>query len=186
CSSRRRVRAASAPSSWASRTRLASPLPAEVRAAAPSSTECRAACSRRATRVYRARRRTDMAKRIPLLSLSLLAVCAALLVAEPLSAQPPVGRGGGGFGGRGGGFGAGRGGGPSDTDTREYDTRDFAGLWSRAPEQYQLPGCPECRDPASWPGYGFFGETPALTPEGQKRFEANKPARGIELGTEEA
>src|SRR5690606_18581399 len=50
--------------------------------------------------------------------------------------------------------------GSSDTDTRSYDKRDFRGLWSRAPQQYDLGPCPECRDPATWPGYGFFGETP--------------------------
>lgn len=76
--------------------------------------------------------------------------------------------------------------GPSDTDTRRYDKRDFSGLWSRTPQQYGLPACPECRDPVTWPGYGFFGNTPPRTPEGQRRFEQNKPARGIELGSAEA
>jgi hypothetical protein len=78
------------------------------------------------------------------------------------------------------------GGGPSDTDTRSYDKRDFSGLWSRAPQQYGLAPCPECRDPVTWPGYGFFGNTPPRTPEGQRRFEQNKPARGLELGSAEA
>jgi hypothetical protein len=119
-----------------------------------------------------------MAPRTTLLSLAAFAAFAALLAMQPLSAQPPLGRGAG--------FGGGRGGGPSDTDTRVYNKRDFSGLWSRSPEQYELTPCPECRDPASWPGYGFFGDTPPLTPEGQRRFEENKPARGIELGTEEA
>jgi hypothetical protein len=82
--------------------------------------------------------------------------------------------------------GRGRATGPSDTDTRAYDKHDFRGLWSRAPEQYDLTPCPECRDPATWPGYGFFGETPPMTAEGQRRFEANRPARGLELGTDEA
>jgi hypothetical protein len=76
--------------------------------------------------------------------------------------------------------------GPSDTDTRSYDKRDFSGLWSRTPQQYGLAPCPECRDPVTWPGYGFFGNTPPRTPEGQRRFEANKPARGLELGSDEA
>ena len=40
--------------------------------------------------------------------------------------------------GQGFGRGGGRASGPSDTDTREYDKRDFAGLWSRSPDQYQL------------------------------------------------
>jgi hypothetical protein len=76
--------------------------------------------------------------------------------------------------------------GSSDNDTRSYDKRDFSGLWSRAPEQYDLPRCPECRDPASWPGYGFFGKTPPMTPEGQRRFEANRPSRGLELDSAQA
>jgi hypothetical protein len=74
----------------------------------------------------------------------------------------------------------------SDSDTRSYDRRDFRGLWSRAPQQYDLGPCPECRDPATWPGYGFFGETPPLTPDGQRRFAANRPSRGLELGSAEA
>jgi hypothetical protein len=77
-------------------------------------------------------------------------------------------------------------GGSSDTDTRSYDKRDFNGLWSRTPQQYGLAPCPECRDPVTWPGYGFFGDTPPRTPEGQRRFEQNKPARGLELGSAEA
>src|SRR5262245_11368999 len=113
-------------------------------------------------------------KSLPMLAAS----CAALLLAAlTATAQPPQ---------PGQGFGRGRAAGPSDTDTREYDKRDFSGLWSRSPDQYQLTPCPECRDPATWPGYGFFGETPPLTPEGQRRFDENRPARGIELGTEEA
>ena len=76
--------------------------------------------------------------------------------------------------------------GSSDTDTRDYDKRDFRGLWSRLPAQYDLTPCPECRDPATWPGYGFFGETPPLTAEGQRRFEQNRPARGLELGSPQA
>jgi hypothetical protein len=115
----------------------------------------------------------------------------ALLLAETALAQQVGGRGGGG--GR-GGFGlAGRGAfggtgadGSSDSDTRDYDKHDFNGLWSRSPDQYNLGACPECRDPASWPGYGFFGETPPMTPAGQARFESYRPARGIELGTEQA
>lgn len=77
--------------------------------------------------------------------------------------------------------------GSSDTDTRAYDKRDFSGLWSRAPEQFGLPPCPECLDPASlFPHYGFFGDPPARTPEGERRFQLNKPARGLELGSEAA
>jgi hypothetical protein len=53
--------------------------------------------------------------------------------------------------------------GNSDQDESAYDPRDFNGLWSRLPSQYDLPPCPECRDPATWPGYGFFGDTPPMT-----------------------
>ncbi|HMB72196.1 MAG TPA: hypothetical protein VKQ06_01395 [Gammaproteobacteria bacterium] len=74
----------------------------------------------------------------------------------------------------------------SDTDTSRFDPRDLSGLWSRLPSQYGLPPCPECRDPVGWPGYGFFGATPPRTPEGERRFQANRPARGLELGSAEA
>jgi len=76
----------------------------------------------------------------------------------------------------------------SDKDTRPYQKRDFNGLWSRNPRQYGLPACPECSDPGPWPrnGYGFNGTPAPRTAEGEKRFQANKPARGIELGSEEA
>jgi hypothetical protein len=76
--------------------------------------------------------------------------------------------------------------GNSNTDTRAYDKRDFSGLWSRSPEPYGLAPCPECRDPVGWPGYGFFGDPPPRTAEGQRRFDLNKPARGLELGSTEA
>jgi hypothetical protein len=76
--------------------------------------------------------------------------------------------------------------GNSDTDTRAYDKRDFSGIWTRSPETYALAPCPECREPAGWPGYGFFGDVPPRTPEGLERFNANRPARGLELGSPEA
>ena len=76
--------------------------------------------------------------------------------------------------------------GSSDTDTRRYDAHDLSGLWGRAPEQYGLSACPECRDPVDFPGYGYFGKPPPRTPEGERRFQLNKPARGIELGSEQA
>jgi hypothetical protein len=102
----------------------------------------------------------------------LIATVAGVLAAQTAAAQAPAAAPGGI--------------GNSDQATGDYDPRDFSGLWSRSPNQYNLPPCPECRDPASWPGYGFFGETPPMTAEGERRFEANKPARGIELGTAEA
>ena len=74
----------------------------------------------------------------------------------------------------------------SDTDTRPYDKHDFSGLWSRNPAQFKLPPCPECREHGPVPGYGYHGNPPAMTPEGQKRFEANKPSRGFDLGGKDA
>ena len=74
----------------------------------------------------------------------------------------------------------------SDTEKRPYNTHDFSGLWSRNPAQYGLAPCPECSDPGPWPGYGFHGTPPPRTAEGEKRFEQNKPARGLELGSAEA
>ena len=74
----------------------------------------------------------------------------------------------------------------SDTDKRSYNKRDFTGLWSRNPATYGLPACPECRDPGPWPGYGYHGTPPPRTPEGERRFQLNKPSRGLEIGTPEA
>src|SRR2546421_1521631 len=76
----------------------------------------------------------------------------------------------------------------SDTDKRPYNKRDFNGLWSRNPRPYGLPACPECADPGPWPpaSYGFLGTPPPRTPEGERRFQVNKPGRGLELGSEEA
>ena len=76
----------------------------------------------------------------------------------------------------------------SDKDTRPYNKHDFTGLWSRNPQTYGLPACPECRDPGPWPGngYGFHGTPPPRTPEGEKLLMAHKPGRGLELGSDEA
>ena len=75
----------------------------------------------------------------------------------------------------------------TDTDTRPADARDFSGLWSRNAGNYpEVPACPECRDGVDWPGYGFFGSPPPRTAEGERRFQLNKPARGLELGSEQA
>ena len=71
----------------------------------------------------------------------------------------------------------------SDTDTSAYDKHDFSGLWSRAPDISGQPPCPECRDTLIFPNYGFHGEPPPRTAEGQRRFDLNKPARGLELGS---
>ncbi len=76
----------------------------------------------------------------------------------------------------------------SDKDTGTYNKRDLSGLWSRNPQQYGLPRCPECLDPGPWPrgSYGFQGTPPPRTAEGEKRLMAHKPGRGLELGSAEA
>jgi len=76
----------------------------------------------------------------------------------------------------------------SDKDTRSYDKHDFTGLWAHNPGVFHQPACPECRDPGpNIPGaYGFFGEVPPRTPEGEKKFQMNRPTKGLELGTEKA
>jgi hypothetical protein len=76
----------------------------------------------------------------------------------------------------------------SDPDTRPYNKRDFGGLWARNPQTYGLPRCPECGDPGPWPAtsYGFHGTPPPRTPEGESRFQLNRPSRGIELDSAEA
>ena len=75
--------------------------------------------------------------------------------------------------------------GPSDKDTRTYDKHDFTGLWARNPLPFNQPACPECRDrgPVS---YGFFGDVPLRTPEGEKKFQMNRPTKGFEPGSKEA
>ena len=74
----------------------------------------------------------------------------------------------------------------SDTDKSAYEKHDLSGLWSRNSQQFKLPPCPECREHGPVPGYGYHGKTPARTPEGEKRFQANKPSRGFDLGSKDA
>ena len=69
----------------------------------------------------------------------------------------------------------------SDTDKRPFDKHDFNGLWSRSPSTYKLSACPECREHGPAPGYGFFGSPPPRAPEGEEKFQLNKPGRGWEL-----
>jgi len=78
--------------------------------------------------------------------------------------------------------------GPSDTDQRPYDKHDLNGYWSRGPATYKVGDCPECRDtlPIPVPGYGYFGDVPPRTPEGEKRLQATKHARGYEPNSEAA
>lgn len=105
---------------------------------------------------------------------ALLALPLALVIQSGLTQNVP-------------GNGRGRGGDPnasSDTDKSPYDKHDFNGLWSRNPGQFKLPPCPECRDNQNVPaGYGFFGDVPPRTAEGEKKFQLNKPSRGYELNS---
>jgi hypothetical protein len=59
-----------------------------------------------------------------------------------------------------------------------FDHHDISGVWTRNPQTFDksAPPCPECREPAS--GYGFSEQVPEFTPEGQKRFDANKTGKG--------
>ncbi|MEQ1949484.1 MAG: hypothetical protein ABL995_20000 [Bryobacteraceae bacterium] len=76
----------------------------------------------------------------------------------------------------------------SDTDKGAFNKHEFNGLWARNPQVYGLPRCPECGDPGPWPraSYGFHGTFPPRTAEGEKLFNANKTARGIEKDSAEA
>ncbi|MDP9114139.1 MAG: hypothetical protein M3O20_10720, partial [Acidobacteriota bacterium] len=78
----------------------------------------------------------------------------------------------------------------SDKDTRPYDKHDFNGLWARKPSsQFHQPPCPECQDAGITSivvGYGFFGDVPPRTPEGEKRLQANRPTKGYLLGSKKA
>jgi hypothetical protein len=79
----------------------------------------------------------------------------------------------------------------SDKDTRPYDKHDFNGLWARNPSaQFGQPPCPECRNVGPIEGYfvtyGFFGDVPPRTAEGEKRFQMNRPTKGYVLGSKDA
>jgi hypothetical protein len=76
----------------------------------------------------------------------------------------------------------------SDTDQRPYNKRDFNGYWSRGPATYGMGDCPECRDtlPIPIPGYGYFGDVPPRTPEGERRLQLTKHGRGYEPDSEGA
>jgi hypothetical protein len=59
-----------------------------------------------------------------------------------------------------------------------FDPRDFTGMYDRVGHLERregiqvVGGCAECGDP------GFGKDVPPFTPEGQRRFDANKPAYG--------
>jgi hypothetical protein len=73
----------------------------------------------------------------------------------------------------------------SDTDKRPYDKHDFTGLWSRNPQQFKLPACPECRD-VDRPRDTASSATFRRGSGRRKKFQLNKPGRGYELGSKEA
>src|SRR3984893_1703364 len=93
--------------------------------------------------------------------------------------------------GRGGAQAAGRGAGgrrgimagdPANAST-PYDKHDLNGIWTRNGTPGGYGGgstCANCGD------RGFNNDVPALTPLGQKMFDANKPSYGRNLGSPEA
>ena len=109
-------------------------------------------------------------------AVSLLALVATTTMSTSTSAQ-----GRGGRGARAGGPQA-----PSDKDTRPYDKHDFTGVWTHNPGPDDP--CWECaeQNPVRVPGYGYFGDVPPRTPEGEKRLLANQPSRGFEADSEGA
>ena len=78
--------------------------------------------------------------------------------------------------------------GPSDTDQRPYNKRDFNGMWSHNPVEHGLPPCAECaeQNPIRVPGYGYFGDVPPRTPEGERKLQMTRHGRGFEPDSEEA
>ena len=64
-----------------------------------------------------------------------------------------------------------------------FDPKDFSGFWNRAGYQERregiqiVGGCPTCGDA------GINKEVPPFTPEGKKRYDANKPAYGRPAGS---
>jgi hypothetical protein len=64
--------------------------------------------------------------------------------------------------------------------TEAFDPHAIAGYWTRNPQEFlgrNSPPCPDCREPIG--GYGFGLNVPPMTPEGQKRFDANKTGKGF-------
>jgi hypothetical protein len=62
-------------------------------------------------------------------------------------------------------------------DPRPFNPRDLAGIWSRAVRDGG-PACgQECGD------RGISNDVPPMTPEGQARFDANRPSYGRPLGS---
>jgi len=112
-------------------------------------------------------------------------IFSSLLFAQGGGGAAPAGRGG-----RGGAAGAGGGGGrggimaadPKNAN-KPYDKHDLSGIWSRNGSPGGYGGGGTCRDCGD---RGYSNEVPALTPLGQKMFDANKPSYGRNLGSPEA
>jgi hypothetical protein len=65
--------------------------------------------------------------------------------------------------------------------SRPFNPKDISGIWSRNPAGFGGGGvCRGCGD------RGYGNEVPPFTPEGQKRFDANKPSYGRALGSPDA
>jgi hypothetical protein len=70
---------------------------------------------------------------------------------------------------------------PTAGENRPFNPRDIVGIWSRNPQGTGGGGtCRECGD------RGFGNDVPPLTPEGQKKFDANKPSYGRALDSTDA
>jgi len=132
--------------------------------------------------------------------------------AQGQGAQPGAAAGQGGRGAQGGapagqgrgGRGGARGGpqdGPSDKDTRAYDKHDFTGVWSHnarpedpcweCGEQYvawdgTMPSWDTAGNIVRIPGYGYYGDTPPLTPAGMKKLLTTRIGRGFEPNSDGA
>jgi hypothetical protein len=123
----------------------------------------------------------------------IVAIVAILVLSLPVLAQGQR-AGGGQRGGGGAAPAAQAGGGRGQRGLNEvYEQRtdvpfqphDIAGIWSRNSGGYGGGGtCPDCGDR----GYagGSPAEFPTFTPEGQKRFDLNKPSYGRALGSADA
>ena len=68
---------------------------------------------------------------------------------------------------------------PKPASNAPFDHHDISGVWTRNPRTFDktAPPCPECADDLG--GYGFGLDVPPFTPEGQKRFDANKTGKGL-------
>jgi hypothetical protein len=75
-------------------------------------------------------------------------------------------------------------------DDRDFNPRDFNGIWTRGSAGGGLAGEHTCIEAWTHGGpcgdRGFSKDWPKFTPEGQAAFDANKPSYGHPLGSEKA